>query len=75
VVTAGALSAVTGAVQYQVYFSDNPNTLTLYSTVDAPGVVTGFYNLKSGSTYYWQVAAIDTGGTSAKSAVWSFTTK
>jgi hypothetical protein len=68
-------SPVSGALQYQVYFSDNPNNVALYGTVNAPGITEAFYNLKRGATYYWRVATVGTGGTSAGSAVWSFTTE
>jgi hypothetical protein len=66
-------SPVPGATQYQVYFGDNSSNLALYATVFAPAVTEAFYNLRSGTTYYWKVVAL-TGSSSASSAVWSFTT-
>ena len=66
-------SAVSGASQYQVYFGASSTSLALYATVNAPGVNAAVYNLNAGATYYWQVVAV-AGSSSAKSAVWSFTT-
>jgi hypothetical protein len=63
-------NAVSGAASYNVYFGVSPTppfatntTLTNFS----PGL------LVPGSTYYWQVAAVNSDGATA-SAVWSFTT-
>jgi predicted RNase H-related nuclease YkuK (DUF458 family) len=66
-------SPVTGAMQYQIYFSDNAGNQALYATVFAPTVTEAIYNLKGGTTYYWKVVAV-AGGNSASSQVWSFTT-
>jgi hypothetical protein len=65
-------TAVSGASQYQVYLGTSPASLLLYSTVNVPLVLAAFYQLRSGTTYYWQVAAVS-GTRSARSAVWSFT--
>jgi hypothetical protein len=48
---------VPGATQYQIYFGNIPNTLALYATVRAPTVTEALRNLKSGTTYSWQVVA------------------
>jgi hypothetical protein len=64
---------ISGASQYQVFFGSASTNLPLYATVNAPGVTSAVYNLNPGTTYYWQVAAI-VGGSTATSAVFSFTT-
>jgi len=65
-------STVSGATQYLVYLGSSATSLSLYSTVNAPGVSTAVYNLNAGTTYYWQVAAVS-GNAATTSAVWSFT--
>jgi hypothetical protein len=63
---------VQGAVQYQVYFSDSPDNLALYATLNAPTTNAAFNDLSPGETYYWRVVAV-AGESSASGAVWSFT--
>jgi hypothetical protein len=68
-------TAVTGATQYRVSFGTSPTNLAPYTTVAAPEVKAAFYNLNSGTAYYWQVTAVDSSGDTAAGPVWSFTTQ
>jgi hypothetical protein len=68
-------SAATGATQYQIYMGTNSSSLSLLSTAVATGNVVrqAVYNLAPGTTYYWNVIAIN-GASSTSSPIWSFTT-
>jgi uncharacterized repeat protein (TIGR01451 family) len=62
--------AVAGATSYNVYFGTSPtppSLTTVTGTSYAPGP------LISGTTYYWQIVAIN-GSCTATSPTWSFTT-
>lgn len=59
-----ALSVVLALVACGSGLEDDPTSQVTYSVSD----------LKSGTTYYWKVTAVDSYGLSTDSAVWSFTT-
>ncbi len=68
-------TAVTGATQYKVSFGTSPTNLAPYTTIAAPEVKAAFFNLKSNTTYYWQVTAVNGSGNTATGPVWSFATQ
>ena len=69
---AAALSwSSVGATSYEVYLGTS-STPSLVATTSVPGY-TPPAGLSTGTTYYWQIAAVNSAGT-ASSAVWSFTT-
>ena len=64
-------TAASGATSYDVYLGTSPApplVANITATVYGPGT------LSEGTTYYWQVAARNAGG-STRSAIWSFTTQ
>jgi hypothetical protein len=68
-------SAVTGATTYHVQLSTSSSftdTLVNDSTLSLTTKAVG--PLSTGATYYWRANAKNSGGTSAWSTVWSFTT-
>lgn len=72
-------SASTGAASYEYCYDTNNNNAcngTWISTGSATSV--GLSGLAASTTYYWQVRALNTGGTTyangASTAFWSFTT-
>ena len=68
-------NASTGATSYRLQVSTDPAFGT--TLVDQSNITTTSYALSAlaaNTTYYWHVNATNTGGTSAYSTAWSFTT-
>lgn len=68
-------SAVTGATSYHVQVSTSSTfgtTIVDSSNVSSTSITAG--NLAANTTYYWHVSATNTGGTSAYSSSFNFTT-
>jgi hypothetical protein len=65
----------TGATSYHLQVSESPSFST--TVVNQSGITGTSYDvtgLSNGTLYYWRVNATNTGGTSAYSTRWSFTT-
>jgi hypothetical protein len=68
-------STVAGATTYNVLVSSASNfSSTVSSQSGVAGLSVTVSGLANGASYYWEVSATNTGGTSAWSGVWSFTT-
>jgi len=70
-----AWSVSTGATSYRLQVSSNSTFST--TVVDQIGLTGTSYTLgglANNTTYYWRISAENAGGTSAFSAIWSFTT-
>ena len=65
-------AAASRADGYDVYFGTNPASLPLVSD-GQEGLTWDYSDLECGTTYYWQVVAVNTAG-ETESDVWSFTT-
>ena len=68
-------NASAGATSYGVQVSSDPNFITLvYNQTGITSTNTNVSNLTNNTVYYWRVNATNTGGTSAWTAIFSFTT-
>jgi hypothetical protein len=68
-------NASTGATSYRLQVSTSPNfTSTAVNQSGITGTSYDITGLSNGTLYYWRVNATNTGGTSAYSIRWSFTT-
>jgi len=70
-----AWNAVPGAISYRLQISmDSTFTSTIYDDSTRKSNSQQIAGLTNGTNYYWRVNAKNSGGTSAYSSIWSFTT-
>ncbi len=73
---APAVTATEGdAVTYNVFFGTTSGALNNIGTITAPAVAANVTGLAFDTIYYWRIAPVNTGGTNATCAEFSFTTQ